>query len=377
MRNLASIQIIKSLSPIPGADKIEKAEVLGWDIVVKIGDFKVGDKTVFCEIDSVLPELPVFEFLRQKKFRIKTQKIRGVVSQGIAFPLSVLTEVDPSFDITKLKIGDDVTEALKITKHDPEAELDTLEPEQIKKTWLQKKWSYWKWKLFGFKPSKAPNGFPTSIVPKTDECRVQNMYSALEKHVGELIQISEKVEGQSVTYIYRNDGNWLARLLGQQGSFLACSRNCIVYNSRKSGDTSHRIMKVALKHGIQNKMKKLGRNLAIQAELIGPGVQSNIYKLEDHDIRVFLIWDIDKQQYLPYQETVQLLAQLELPMVPFLGFEEVKADVKYYVELSKGKSKINPKVLREGVVCRGVLDGSFSFKSINPEYLLKVEKDNA
>jgi hypothetical protein len=377
MRNLASIQVIKSLSPIPGADKIEKAEVLGWELVVKKSEFNVGDKVIYVEIDSVLPELSPFEFMRSRKFRVKTIKLKSQISQGIAFPLSVLTEVDPSFDITKLKIGDDVTEALKITKHDPEAELDTPEPEAVKKTWLQKKWSYWKWKLFGFKPSKAPNGFPTSLCPKTDETRVQNMGSALEKHVGERLQFSEKVEGQSVSYIYRNDGNWLARLLGQQGSFLACSRNCIVYNSRKSGDTSHRIMKVALKYDIQNKMKRLARNLAIQGELIGPGVQSNIYKLDDHDIRVFLIWDIDKQQYLPYAEMVALLEQLELPMVPFLGFEEVKPDIKYYVELSKGKSKLNPSVLREGIVCRSTTNGSFSFKSINPNYLLEKEKDEA
>ena len=168
MRNLASIQVIKSLSPIPGADKIEKAEILGWELVVKKDEFKVGDICVYVEIDSIFAELPPFEFMRPRHFRVRTVKLRGQCSQGIAFPLSVLTEVDPSFDISKLKVGDDVTEALKITKHDPEAELDTPEPEQIKRTWLQKKWSYWKWKLFGFKPQKGPNGFLTHLCLKTD-----------------------------------------------------------------------------------------------------------------------------------------------------------------------------------------------------------------
>jgi hypothetical protein len=89
------------------------------------------------------------------------------------------------------------------------------------------------------------------------------------------------------------------------------------------------------------------------------------------------MWDIDKQAYLPYTEMMELATQLDIPMVPMLGFEEVKADVKYYVELSKGKSKLNPKILREGIVCRSVSNGSFSFKSINPEYLLHREKENA
>jgi len=90
MRNLASIQKIKSLSPIEGADAIEKAEILGWELVVKKNEFNVGDFCVYCEVDSILPQLPMFEFLRSKKFRIRTAKFRGQISQGIAFPLSIL-----------------------------------------------------------------------------------------------------------------------------------------------------------------------------------------------------------------------------------------------------------------------------------------------
>ena len=77
MRNLASIQVIKSLSPIPGADKIEKAEVLGWELVVKKDEFKVDDKVIYVEIDSILPELPPFEFMRSRKFRVRTIKLRS------------------------------------------------------------------------------------------------------------------------------------------------------------------------------------------------------------------------------------------------------------------------------------------------------------
>src|SRR5512137_1228115 len=90
-RKLASIQEITNLNPIDGADKIMVADVLGWKVVIaKADNFKIGDFVVYCEVDSILPERPEFEFLRERKFRIKTIKLRGQVSQGIVFPLSVL-----------------------------------------------------------------------------------------------------------------------------------------------------------------------------------------------------------------------------------------------------------------------------------------------
>ncbi|HEY5268551.1 MAG TPA: RNA ligase family protein [Candidatus Saccharimonadales bacterium] len=372
MRELAYIQTIKSLSPIPCADAIECATVLGWEIVVKKSQFNVGDKIVFCEIDSILPEYPCFEFLRNKKFRIKTCRLRGCTSQGIVFPLSVINEVDPTFDVSKAKVGDDVTEALKIVKYDSEAELD-VEPEaQAKKSWLSNKYSYYKWKLFGFKKVKAVDGFPQDV-PKTDETRVQKMASLLEDRVGQPVYITEKVEGTSATFIFRKNGNWLAKLFDQDGIFQVCSRNRILYNSQKGNKPPHHLMTVAEKYNIHQQLKKLNRNLAIQGECIGPKIQANPYRIPDYELKVFLIYDIDKQTYLPYDEMVTLIEELGLTMVPIVSNTTIVFnDIKYYVGLSKGQSLINGKILREGIVIRGKYD-NFSFKSINPDYLLKQE----
>jgi RNA ligase (TIGR02306 family) len=90
MRKLASIQKVVKVEPIENADSIEKLTVLGWSVVAKIGEFKEGDYCVFCEIDSILPDKPEFEFLRSKRFRIKTCRMRNTLSQGIVFPLSIL-----------------------------------------------------------------------------------------------------------------------------------------------------------------------------------------------------------------------------------------------------------------------------------------------
>jgi len=90
MRKLAHVEKIVSIQPIDGADRIEVATVLGWQVVVKKDEFKVGDLCIYIEIDSVLPEIEDFEFLRDKKFRIKTQKLRGQISQGLILPLDAL-----------------------------------------------------------------------------------------------------------------------------------------------------------------------------------------------------------------------------------------------------------------------------------------------
>ena len=90
MRQLASIQKIKKLDPIPGADAIERTTVLGWQLVVKKSEFNEGDLCVYVEIDALLPNKPVFEFMKARGMRIRTIRLRGQISQGICFPLSIL-----------------------------------------------------------------------------------------------------------------------------------------------------------------------------------------------------------------------------------------------------------------------------------------------
>jgi hypothetical protein len=158
-----------------------------------------------------------------------------------------------------------------------------------------------------------------------------------------------------------------------KGEFGVCGRN------KKCFNKSDPKWKVALKYDLENKMKNLGKNYAIQGECIGPKIQGNIYELEEHDIRIFIVYDIDKQKELPLSDMYEICLLLGLKTVPLIETEhKLVNDIKFYVELSKGKSSINPKKLREGIVIR-LADNNhksfgFSFKSINPDYLLK-QKD--
>ena len=197
MRKLASIQIINNVLPIEGSDFIEQIQVLGWNLVTKKEEFHINDKCIYIEIDSIVKECPEFEFLRKYKFRVKTQKIRGIVSQGLAIPLDIfgIPESTPE--------GTDVTELLGITKYLSPSEQSELQQQEnrikLEKNKLKKFMMRYSWfrKLFLNKKSKS--GFPYWVT-KTDEERIQNIPQVLEQFKDKEVYITEKIDYQSVTF---------------------------------------------------------------------------------------------------------------------------------------------------------------------------------
>jgi RNA ligase (TIGR02306 family) len=336
MRKLATIQKIKNLEPIPEADKIEKAVVLGWQLVVKKGEFKVGDYCVYCEIDSVLPERPEYEFLRPRKFRIKTAKLRGQISQGIAFPINVIKELEG----VEIKEGLDVSEILGVQKYEPPPAVMTS--------------------------GQVKGGFP-GFIPKTDEMRIQSVPDVLTRHenVGKRCYITEKVDGTSATYFIHD------------GEFGVCSRNLELLET----DTNIHWM-VARQHDIEGKLRKLNRDIAVQGEILGQKIQSNKYKLQAHKVLIYSIFDIDKFAYLKFEDFIALAKEAGLETVPVLRDDYILGtdDVDGLVVLSNDKSVLNPELPREGIVIRPVIEaqdpelGRLSFKVVNPEFLLKYEE---
>ena len=186
-RSLAYIQTVHDIQPIAGADNIEIIHVNAWTLIAKKGEFQDGDKCVFFEIDSKLPaDNPAFEFLAAKHYKVKTYKLGkfGVVSQGLALPLSVLPEIDPA-----IELNTDVTGLLKVeysVREDNYRKAEDPVIARFKKyksehpkfysnrfiKWLMRfKWfSKLQVRLHGGKVSKKYN-FPTQYVSKTDEER--------------------------------------------------------------------------------------------------------------------------------------------------------------------------------------------------------------
>lgn len=336
MRKLATIQKISEIKPIEGADAIELAIVLGWQVITKKGEYKPGDLCIYCEIDSFLPIKEEYEFLRKSSykkmsdgtegFRLKTIKLRGQISQGLLLPLSVLGE-----KASDLEPGDDVSEILGITKYEPPI------PAQL--------------------AGEAKGPFP-SFISKTDEERIQNLVDELTKYKDSLFYVTEKMDGTSIT-IYLKDGE-----------FGVCSRNFELIE-----DEENTYWKLVRKLDIENKLRAYGKNLALQGELIGEGIQKNIYKLRGQTITFFDVFDIDNCRHYDYASFITLMNEFDLETVPMVQVSvKIPQTVDEILQMANGNSLLNPSANREGLVFRTMDEKRFSFKAISNAYLLKYEE---
>lgn len=189
MRKLASVEKIVDIQPIEGKDKIELTKVLGWNVVVQKGEFKLGDLCVYIEPDTLLPEKEEFEFLRKRcyskkygGFRIRVMKLGSIYSQGIVFPLSIL-------DSTKVKEGQDVSSILNVKAYDPE-ELNPQQKKTIKYYWFKRFLI-----RLGFKGfDKKAQSWPKFAI-KSDETRLGAIPEVLQHIENERVYVTEKLDG--------------------------------------------------------------------------------------------------------------------------------------------------------------------------------------
>jgi len=338
MRKLASIRKISDIRPIEGADMIEVATVDNWNVVVGKNEFKIGDNVVYFEIDSFLPIRNEFEFLRKSSyrkladesegFRLKTIRLRGQISQGLISSMSILnSEEIPNSGVWN--VGDDVTEYLGVVKYDP-----PLPPE-----------------LDGI----AIGNFP-SFIQKTDEERIQNLTEEYEGYKKFKFFASEKIDGTSSTFFLNDD------------EFGICSRNLqLVFNPDNT------FGRIVISNKLEEKLRKFGRNLAIQGEIIGEGIQGNKYKLKGQKLLVYNIFDIDTYKYLSKDRMLDICKEFNLEIVPTIfAYFTLTETIDELVEIANDKSVIKSDTIREGLVWVSVDSPQrISFKTISNKFLLK------
>lgn len=338
MRKLATIRKIDALTPILGADAIECATVGGWKVVVKKGEYTVGDLAVYCEIDSWIPtELAAFlskgkeprEFKGIKGERLRTVKLRGQLSQGLLLPLSTVYCLPPTIEVDIM--GNDVSEPLGIIK--------------------------WEMPMNAQLAGMARGNFP-SVIPKTDQERCQNLVKEIDQAIIDCLQfeVTEKIEGSSMT-VYLIDG-----------VFGVCSRNL---DLKEEGGTT--FWEVARRDNIEEKMRAVstGADFAIQGELIGPGIQGNIYKLSKPEFRVFDVYNISGGFYMNPSGRRQLITMMGLLHVPVIAYQTTVPcrTVDELLTWAEGPSAITTSQEREGIVFKHA-DGGMTFKAISNKYLL-------
>lgn len=332
MRKLVSIRKIEDVQPIEKADLLEKIRIGGWWCVVsKDYKFKPGDLCCYYEIDSLIPIREPYLFLDKncakaqtiidgvtyEGYRLRTKAFRGVTSQGLAMPLS-------DFPGIAEEEGVDVTDFLGVVKY-----------ERILVAGMDK---------------DIVGDFP-GYLQKTDEERIQNLTEFLDKYRGRVFYETEKLDGCSITLSkYENEFDVYQKTV----------------RLKRYSDNPY--WEVALKYNVP---ERLPNNYAIQAEVIGPGVD-NALELPELDCYVFSVFDIRKSQYLSFTEMILFLSGIKMKMVPVVHPEFIlNHTCDELLALADRKSDLNPKKNAEGVVFR--LKDSIekvSFKVISNRYLI-------
>jgi RNA ligase (TIGR02306 family) len=327
MRKLVTVRSIDSISPIEGADAIECAQVGGWKVVVKKGEFTPGQLAMYFEIDSWIPEnVAPFLFKDKREFngvagaRLRTIRLRGQVSQGLLLPLADA--------FATCAEDDDITEAIGVQK--------------------------WEAPVSAQLSGQVRGNFP-SFIKKTDQERVQNLKRDLDAWQNTTVwKVTEKLDGSSMT-VYLRDGE-----------FGVCSRNLDLKPDEKNSFWS-----MAVKLDLESKMRELGANIAIQGELIGPAIQGNKYNLAKHQFRVFDVFDINSFGYYDAERRDEACTTLGLLHCPVLSEEyTITAGMDALLLMADGVSELNDKAAREGLVFKSISDPDISFKVISNKFLL-------
>lgn len=409
-RELAYLVKVDAITPM-NADRLECAHVGGWHCVVGKSELHEGDLAIYFEIDSQLPDVEPFssmEFLRSKKFKIKTQKIRGEYSQGLLMPISAFVDADGRMPTWLAALNVAIatnnleavlesearflTKELGVTYAAPEdntrkassadkyKKMAQRHPKLFQKPlvrWLMKrKWGKKLLFIFFGKKRDKRSEWPSWVV-KTDEERIQNCSYLLNDTDREWIA-TEKIDGSSTTFTVKG--------FGRKRQFLVCSRN-VVFDKpdKKCFYDTNIYTEMAEKYDMANTMgimlnsKKYEEHnsdiefITIQAETYGAGVQRRDYGIEGHDMAIFNVifgYKNGRRVRLNPDEGKKFADAWRLPYVPVLGKMTLPNNCDEVVAMAGAEPSRIDGGMREGIVFRS-LDGVLSFKAVSNEFLIK------
>jgi len=411
-RKLATIRKIAAIDPIPEADAISVATVDGWKVVIANDqEYRVNDLVVYMEIDAWIPtDLAPFlskgkeprEYLGVKGERLRTIKLKGQVSQGLILPLSILPK-PLGFDfVSDNQIGEDVGNWLNIQKWEQQIPANLAGqvagsfPSWGRKT-DQERIENIKDVVFGSSEHYSIKDFSKwlefdKIQPKEGQYIAVAVHGNVQFiHFTDRSMLDETTERWSPAYkdthlqakerkyeaSLKLDGSSMS-IYYKDGVVGVCSRNLELKINDENKDNA--FIKTAISTKLLDILPEYGKNIMIQGELMGTGIQGNKENLKDFEFFVFDIFDIDKQEYLKPTDRIKTFDDLivlgvlmnHVPILATnvtleeLGIVDVESS-KVYVD----RPSINAKIA-EGVVFKA-MDSDFSFKSINNKFLLKYE----
>ena len=339
-RKLASVQKITSITPLETKNKVQKATLLGWNVLVEANKYNEGEKVIYFEADALLPAKKNWtKGIKPKNLIIKSSKQYKNVFHGAIMKLDTLLKVENfNLKLEDLNEGFDLTEIMEITKYEQDPEIALKEQEKK---------------------------FPSDIIEKSDEIRLQSNPKYLEMFEGKEFYSTLKYDGSSGTFLIHPETK----------KFMVCSRNQNIDINEKKNI----YWDVANKYDIKTKLEKFEGKYAIQGEIYGPKINKNRLEQKDINIAIFTIKNIKDNYYVDFKELVQVCKDMELPMVEVIeeGVFKYKT-VEEMVEKSKGLYP-GTKYPREGLVYRLKENWNkdkvrASFKVINDDYLVGSAK---
>ena len=324
MSNVASIQKITNLRPHPNADALELVDILGWQVVVKKGEFKEGDLCVYIATDSIVEERPEYEFLRKNHFRIRPVKLRQQPSNGIVFPLDILGEFDVDVDC----MGSNT-----FTKNGKSLYLQDLTPGYDVSEWVGAKHYE---KPIPAQLAGKVIGYLPAFIRKTDEQNIRSCPEILTELNGLPYYISRKDDGSSGTFFAHSDENGV------------CSRNLQLAEDDVNG-----FWRMAKKYDIFTKIRDtFGTDYAVQGEVVGPGVNGNNLGLTELDLHIFNVIALRTGEYLPLDTLKGCTASWSIPMVTIIEEgDSFGYELHELISLANAQTYPNDKPA-EGIVIR-------------------------
>ena len=310
-------EIIDEVLPHPNADKLEigKLKDVNFRFVIPKGKYKPNDPVLYFPIDSVLPRrtaeaIGLYGKLSGKnKDRIKSLRLRGEISQGVVAPISILPDTNETNT-------EKITQVLGVTKYEPPVV-----------------------------PCNAGNliALPVGLSAYDIEGAERNM-DVLEQLMDIPVVVTEKLEGMN--FGITRDLN---------GKIYVNQRN---YSIEPIEDKEHDFWRVAKEKGLIELVEKIAwdywpdSNVTLYGEFLGPAVQGNIYKLQEHTVKLFDIKVNDS--YIDAIDFMELINIDQRVPTVFSGgtLREFLKDYDDIVHASHGVSNLNSGTFREGIVIK-------------------------